>query len=246
MLEKLPEYCTLLVTGPPGVGKFGWFLDIATQALNKGEKVIFITVEAHPSMVRDSLLHFGVEPDLVNEDNICFVDCYSNTLEKNSDSKPMKGVYPVRSLSNVEEINLAISKATNKLGRPVRILFYTVSSLFLYNSMQSIARFYQMLSSRVKTDYGFAAFAMQHGVHEDSTVALFSSFVDGVIQMRFDDDLNREWRLHHIKGAMTSPKWESFGVSKYGFILNLHEKRITSCFLDYECPVKSKREAGSQ
>lgn len=242
LIETMPHHCTVLVIGPPGVGKIGWILDIARQALERREKVVFVTVDLHPSEVRDSLLHFGVEKELVSEKHIRFVDCYSSALENDSDSSPAKGVHRIGNPSNIGEMTLAISEAVEKLGKPVRILFYTLTTLFLYNSPQSIAKFVQRLSSRVRTDYGSAAFALQQGVHEDNTMTLLSSFADGVVQMRFSDNLDHEWRVHHLKGVSTSPKWECFDVSKYGFIPSPHERRIESCFLDYEYGSGSKRK----
>ncbi|MFQ6061431.1 MAG: RAD55 family ATPase [Thermoplasmata archaeon] len=242
MTERLPEYCTLLIIGPPGVGKLGWILDATKKALENREKVVFVTLDLHPSEIRNSLLHFGVEPQSINSRQIFFVDSYSCTLGGDSAPQPSKGIYPIRKPSNIGEMHEAISKSVQELGRPARILFYSLTTAFLYNSVQTIVKFFQMLSSRVKSEYGSATFTLHEGVHENSTVHLLSSFVDGVIQMRFNEDLDREWRIHHLRGVSTSPRWKCFDVNKYAFITNPHGKRIESCLYDYEYEVKPKKK----
>lgn len=245
----------MLVVGPPGVGKLSWFLDLVWNSIEKGENVVFVTTDIHPDEVMKSIVRYANERDLLSIHNMRFVDCYSSSLETDSSDVPPEGIHFVKSLSNIEEITLAISKAIGNLGKPVRILFYTVSTLFLHNSAQSVARFFQMLCSRIKTDYGRAAFAIHQGVHEDRTVALISSMVDGVVEMRFNDNLDREWRLHHLKGMRTSsafenlelmPRtsiWEEFEATNYGIVVNPQRKRIEDRLLEYGCTtVQARRE----
>lgn len=235
----------MLVVGPPGVGKLSWFLDMVWHSIEQRENVVFVTTDIHPEEVRRSIVRYANERDLLSIHNMRFVDCYSSSLENDSSDVALEGVYTVKSLSNIEEITLAISKAIGSLGKPARILFYTVSTLFLHNSAQSVARFLQMLCSRIKTDYGCAAFAIHQGVHEDRTVALISSMVDGVVEMRFNDGLDREWRLHHLKGMRTSSAfqslelmpgssiWEEFEATNYGIVVSPRRKRIEDTLQEY-------------
>jgi len=92
----------------------------------------------------------------------------------------------------------------------VRIYFYTISTLFLHNSTQAIAKFFQIVTSRVKTSMGFILYAVQEGVHETMTMNLLRSLVDGVIEMRFTESMSREVRMHHMRGLQVDPAWHPF------------------------------------
>ncbi|MFQ5883604.1 MAG: hypothetical protein ACE5IO_00720, partial [Thermoplasmata archaeon] len=71
------------------------------------------------------------------------------------------------------------------------------------------------------------------------------SLVDGVIQMRFDENLGREWRIHHCRGRKSDPHWIRFDANKYAFVTAVDEKKLVNEFLDYEygkSPEKKARE----
>jgi len=59
----------------------------------------------------------------------------------------------------------------------------------------------------VKTNIGFIAYAMHEGVHDPNTTTLLRSLVDGVVEIRFTDDLAREVRAHHMRGLTVRPTW---------------------------------------
>src|SRR2546428_233063 len=107
--------------------------------------------------------------------SFAFVDCYSASAAEHVEPPPSKKVYAVSSFSNLEGIGMAISKAAHDLKPPVRIVFYTVSTLFLHNSPAAIAKFIQIITSRVKTNIGFIAYAMHEGVHDGNTTTLLRS-----------------------------------------------------------------------
>jgi len=202
-----PMNYSILVAGPPGVGKFEYFLGLVRQFLDAGERVTFVTLDMNPDEIRERARAAGLDLASVEGTSFAFVDCYSASASERSDAASSKRVYPVSSFSNLEGIGMAISKAAHDLKPPVRVLFYTVSTLFLHNSPQAIAKFIQIITSRVKTNIGFIAYAMQEGVHDEHTTALLRSLVDGVVEIRYTDDLAREIRAHHMRGISVKPTW---------------------------------------
>src|SRR5207245_180323 len=108
-----------------------------------------------------------------------FVDCYSATSSERPESAPGKKTFLVSSFSNLEGIGMAMSKAAQELGTPVRIYFYTVSPLFLHNSPQAIANFFQIATPRAttpraKTGIQVLDDRLQGGFPRPSTLLLFS------------------------------------------------------------------------
>ncbi len=207
---RFPTNYALLLTGPPGVGKFEYVVAQAREALRAGERVVFVTLDLHPSEVRARAKALHLDLDAYEGKSFAFVDCYSATASDRPEPVPGKKTFVVSSFSNLEGIGMAMSKAAQELGTPVRIYFYTISTLFLHNSTQAIAKFFQIVTSRAKMNMGFILYAVQEGVHEPMTMNLLRSLVDGVVEMRFTDAMDREVRTHHMRGFQVDTTWHPF------------------------------------
>jgi len=229
-----PSDSSALLLGPPGVGKFEFLVEYVVGAMENKGRVVFVAVDMHPLEIRRWIVRYGGDVQEKEGKSFIFVDCYSPTVEDVQEVIPNAKSLRVNSLSNIESIGMNISKAVERLGRPVRIVFYTLSTLFLYNSSQAMAKFFQTISSRVRTEFGSILYVLQEGVHEDRTVCMLESLVDGVVQMRFNEDLGREWRIHHYRGGRSDPRWTEFDANKYPLVTGVVEKRLMNRFLDYE------------
>ncbi len=104
---------------------------------------------------------------------------------------------------------MAITKGGQRLGSPIRVLFYTISTLFLHNTPQALSKFYQIISSRIRTQVGMILYASHEGVNEARHEMLMKSLVDGLVEMRFDDSMTRQIRLHHLRGERGTAQWLS-------------------------------------
>ena len=210
MEERFPTNYSVLLTGPPGVGKFEYLLARIREDLRLGEKVVFVSLDMSPAEIRARAKALHVDLAAHEGKSFIFVDCYSATSSDRPEPPTGKKTFLVSSFSNLEGIGMAMSKAGQELGTPVRIYFYTISTLFLHNSTQAIAKFFQIVTSRSKTNLGFILYVVQEGVHEPLTMNLLRSLVDGVIEMRFTDAMEREMRVHHMRGYTVDPAWRRF------------------------------------
>jgi len=206
-----PAYFTLLVAGPPGVGKLEWLLALARTYLGNGERVVFVTLDLHPREVRERAVATGLDFGEHEGEHLLFVDGYSASVSEKPEPASKK-VFTVSSYSNLEGLGMAIAKAAQDLRPPVRVLFYTVSTLYLHNPPAAIAKFFQIVTNRVKTNMGFIAYAVQEGVHDPLTMNLLRSLVDGVVEMRFTETMDREVRPHHLRGIPVAARWQPFLV----------------------------------
>ena len=205
-----PTNYSILLTGPPGVGKFEYLIAQAREALRAGERVVFVTLDLHPSEVRERARGLHLDLEAYEGRSFVFVDCYSATATERPEPTPGKKTFLVSSFSNLEGIGMAMSKAAQELGTPVRIYVYSVSTLFLHNSTQAIAKFFQIVTSRAKMNMGFIMYAVHDGVHEPMTMNLLRSLVDGVVEMRFTETMEHEARIHHLRGLRADPTWRTF------------------------------------
>src|SRR3989442_10979570 len=210
MEARFPANYSILLSGPPGVGKFEYLVARIREDLRSGERVVVVTLDMPTDEIRTraKALHLGL--DTAEGKTFVFVDCYSATSSERPESAPGKKTFLVSSFSNLEGIGMAMSKAAQELGTPVRIYFYTISTLFLHNSMQAIEKFFQIVTSRAKTNLGFILYAVQDGVHEPMTMNLLRSLVDGVVEMRFTDSMDIEVRIHHMRGLHVDASWHPF------------------------------------
>ena len=210
MHKGFPTHCSTLLSGPPGVGKFEFILSQIGGVLRGNERAVLVTLDTHPAEANQRALSLGWDFGRYEAKSFLIVDCYSPTAEERPEPPPGKKRIVVSSFSNLEGIGMAIGKAAAELGTPARIFVYTVSTLYLHNSNQAIAKFFQIVTSRVKTSMGFILYAVQEGVHETMTMNLLRSLVDGVIEMRFTESMSREVRMHHMRGLQVDPAWHPF------------------------------------
>ncbi|MGQ0797064.1 MAG: RAD55 family ATPase, partial [Methanobacteriota archaeon] len=138
LLLWFPTHYSVLVNGPPGVGKFEYLLMQARDSLSIGERVVFVTLDIHPDEIRLRAKALGLDLTEHEGDTFAFVDCYSAAAQDHLDAAPARRTFLVSSFSNLEGIDMAIHKAAQALGPPVRIFVYSVSTLFLHNSGQAI------------------------------------------------------------------------------------------------------------
>jgi KaiC/GvpD/RAD55 family RecA-like ATPase len=61
MKEIFPENYSLLLTGPPGVGKQYFCIDMANYYLEKGDNVVFLTTESSPEDIEKRGKDIGID-----------------------------------------------------------------------------------------------------------------------------------------------------------------------------------------
>src|SRR5205814_8675451 len=208
--DRSPRTYPVLLPGPPGVGKFEYLVARIREDWRLGERVVFVTLDMPPNEIRARAKALRLDLGAHEGRSFVFVDCYSAPSSDRPEAAPGKKTFLVSSFSNLEGIGMAMSKAAQELGTPVRIYFYTISTLFLHNSTQAIAKFFQIVTSRAKTNLGFILHAVQEGVHEPLTMNLLRSLVDGVVEMRFSETMQSELRIHHMRGYQVDAAWHPF------------------------------------
>lgn len=206
---EFPARYSVLLSGPPGVGKFEYCLYLMKGWLDNGEKVIYVTTERGPEDIAARARECGF--DVNGNENLAFVDFYSAA----KGSKTRKYQY----LVHVKEITNGIEDALEHLREPVRIIFDSLSPLFLHMASDLMVNLIEDLTSDAKKNYGFIIYTMQEGVHDPQLFSTILYFVDGHIQMKFEEDggLQRKIRVHHMRGKVSDPGWVKFIVKEGGF-----------------------------
>ena len=105
-----------------------------------------------------------------------------------------------------------IDSISEGVGVPIKIFIYSLSTLFLYNQQNVVLKFFQISSSKIKTDYGSAVFILHDGVHDDTVVNHLMAIADGVIELKFNKDFERRMRVRYMRGFITSSQWIPFEI----------------------------------
>ncbi|MBX8635294.1 MAG: RAD55 family ATPase [Thermoplasmata archaeon] len=201
---------SILLRGPPGSGKTEIAINLVSQWLRRGEKILFVTVSMSGEEILERLFLAGFkQADL--ESRLLIVDCYQT--QSQSTQSRNKLIISINGLSHLESITLAISTAVEALGAPVRVVLDGLSTLFLHNAPQTMAKFVQVLSIRARNEFGFLLFTVVEGMHESVTTNTLMSLADGVAEIEFDARLKRFLRIRYIKGARTDHDWYAYTLA---------------------------------
>ena len=234
---------SILLRGPPGSGKTESAMDLAAQWLRKGEKILFVSVSMSGEEILEHIVRAGIrQQDL--EGRLLIVDCYQTQTTQSRD----KLIISINGLSHLESITLAISTAVDALGSPVRVVMDGLSTLFLHNAPQTMAKFVQVLSTRSKNEFGFLLFTVVDGMHENVTMNTLMSLVDGVVEIEFNEQLLRFLRVRYIKGAKTDQGWFSYSIGSDGNHLRLNgpaQRSVSDAKETNHCTHAERKTGGS-
>jgi KaiC/GvpD/RAD55 family RecA-like ATPase len=219
MKDIFPERYSVLLMGPPGVGKQYFCMDLAHYYLKKGEKVVFLTTENSPEEIEKTAAEIGLNLT-EDKDSLYYLDCYSWSLRQTTPSTGgRRNVIRITNPESLNEIIVKLERAMGIIGGRVRMIAHSLSPFFLHNEEKDVIKFMQLLVSRLKEKNSFLLTALQEGVHSPSTVNTLRYLMDGTLEMRFHEGerLERHIRTHHLKDLPTDTRWMSFSVDKSGF-----------------------------
>lgn len=207
-----PEHSAMLMIGSPGIGMLEFAVSIAKDWMEQDSMVIFITVDLLPSDLLSIMTSFGVSKEVLGR-NLFIIDYHSSLLGSLDVATNCNGT-EIRKVSDLEGIMFNISALAESTKRPVKIVIHSLSTLFLYNQANVVLKFFQISSSRIRNEFGTAFFTIHEGVHDEKTVNHLMAIADGVLELKFDQDLNRRMRVRNMRGCVTSSQWIPFEIKQ--------------------------------
>jgi KaiC/GvpD/RAD55 family RecA-like ATPase len=216
MDEVFPQKYSVLLLGPPGVGKSEYCMDLVRGYLKKGEKVVYVTTEKSPSEVRKRMKELGVDLDVFEGNSLLFIDVFTRSVGPKDEK-----VLHVDNPANLNMVSVRLSEAVKALGKPVRIVFDSLSTFFLHASEGEIRRFFETVNTKVKMDYGFVIYTLQEEMHDKKVVIALKAMVDAVLEMKPEEAPGRKKKLRVLfaKGITYPNDWVEFRITKHGFEL---------------------------
>jgi circadian clock protein KaiC len=194
-----PNRSTILVVGPPGIGKEALGYWFATSGLAEGDFCLYVTRLA-VSEVKEDIGAFGgdvrAEPVWMAEQG----------GQMKSDITDLAG------LSNRIKETLRDSGT----GRRVRVVTDVLSSLLMLNPPDTVYRFLSQLLAEVKRYDVVLVATLEEGMHPPQVQAAMEQLFDGVMELRLHEDGLRVrplLRIRKMRGMPPQPGYFLFSFA---------------------------------
>jgi len=211
--STFPDKSSIIMVGSPGIGLLEFNISLAKNYIENGDIVIFVAVDLLPADVISAMESFGISVKDTLGHSLFIIDYHSSLLGA-FEGRDSRQTGDVRQVSDIEGIMFNVSAIAKETGKPVRIFLHSLSTLFLYNQTNVVLKFFQISSSRIRSEFGTGFFTVHDGVHDEKTMNHLMAIADGVIELKFDDNLNRRMRIRHMRGYAASSQWIPFEIKQ--------------------------------
>lgn len=210
--DGYPNKSTILVVGPPGIGKQGlgyWFIQCGTI---QGDINLYVTRLSIREVLHD-IGGFGIDIQRVTP--VWFA----------SDSRETK--YDPNNIAGSSSSILDFLR--KNAGSRVRIAIDVLSSLLVLTSPEAIYRFLAQLFSEIKQYDVVLLATLEESMHSPEVLATIQQLFDGVVELRMYEDKLRLLpllRITKMRGMLPSPSYFHVSFSKTGMEVNPYTKEL--------------------
>ena len=172
-----------LVLAKPLEGKREFIENYAKSAIKENKTLLFVLTDKSPEQLKKEMLE-----SKIFFKNFYFVDCYSQ--QNNGTQKDEDNIKYVSGPLALNEISIALSEFGRdfmKKEADYDIIFDSLSTLLIYSNAEAIARFLQVLISKVKQLNGGITFTLEEGMHDAKAIITLEHFMDSVINIKKED-----------------------------------------------------------
>jgi KaiC/GvpD/RAD55 family RecA-like ATPase len=206
--DGYPDRSTVLLVGPPGIGKEAlgyWFIQ---SALHQGDFCLYVTRLSVKEVLQDEK-GFGI--DTQQRVPLWFA----------SEGGQIK--YDVNDLAGLSHNIKEVLKQNT--GRRIRVVVDVLSSLLMLNSPETIYRFLTQLFTDVKQYDAVLLATLEEGMHSPQVLAAMQQLFDGVVEMRLYEEGLRVFpllRVRKMRGVPPQPGYFNFSLTKNGMEVSAH------------------------
>jgi KaiC/GvpD/RAD55 family RecA-like ATPase len=200
--DGYPDRSTVLVVGPPGIGKEALGYWFAQSALAQGDFCLYVTRLSVKEVLQDEK-GFGIETS------------QRVPLWFASEGGQIK--YDVNDLAGLSYNIKDVLK--QNAGRRVRVVTDVLSSLLMLNPPETIYRFLTQLFADVKQYDAVVVATLEEGMHKPEVLAAMEQLFDGVMEMRlYEEGLTviPLLRIRKMRGMPPLPGFFRFSLTRKG------------------------------
>jgi len=206
--DGYPAKSTVLVVGPPGIGKEALGYWFTQSGVTNGDFCLYVTRLSVKEVLQDEK-GFGID----NQQKV--------PVWFASDGGQIK--YDVNDLAalsyNIKEI------LKQNSGRRIRVVIDVLSSLLMLNPPDTIYRFLTQLFADVKQYDVVLVATLEEGMHQPQVLAAMQQLFDGVVEMRLYEEGLRVLpllRVRKMRGVLPQPGFFNFSLTKNGMEISAY------------------------
>jgi circadian clock protein KaiC len=200
--DGYPDKSTILVVGPPGIGKEALGYWFTNSGLVQGDFCLYVTRLSVKEVLQDEK-GFGIDTQ------------HKVPLWFASEGGQIK--YDVNDLAGLS-YNIKETLKQNA-GRRARVVMDAVSSLLMLNQPDTIYRFLTQLFADVKQYDAVLLATLEEGMHQPQVLAAMQQLFDGVVEMRlYEEGLSvlPLLRIRKMRGSPPQPGYFNFSLTRNG------------------------------
>jgi len=211
--DGLPWGSNIAIIGPPGVGKTVLCENLLCEGLKEGIRCLYITLDRPKNIVEECLTQQGIEPrEYEQKQQFKILDGYPGmTGERGAEIQ----------FSSLTDFGILISETISQVGNPAFIVLDSLSVMLIHNPESIVIKGLQGLMAKTKAKGNITIYVLEEGVHSKPFYNTVCFLADGVIQMKWNDHLERLIRAYTFKMARHATCWFPFSIEgKREFTLN--------------------------
>jgi len=208
--DGYPDRSTVLVVGPPGIGKEALGYWFTQSGLAQGDFCLYVTRLSVKEVLQDEK-GFGIET--TQKIPLWFA----------SEGGQIK--YDVNDLAglsfNIKEL------LKQNTGRRIRVVIDVLSSLLMLNQPETIYRFLTQLFADVKQHDAVLFATVEEGMHQPQVLAAMQQLFDGVVEMRLYEEGLRVLpllRVRKMRGVPPQPGYFNFSLTRNGMEVSAYAR----------------------
>ncbi len=195
-----PGKSTILVSGPPGVGKEGLGYWFTQSGLIQGDFCVYITTLAVSEVLQDFRAF-----DIGDGQRVpLWIAAEGGQIKCD--------------INDLAGLSIAIKETVQKNGnRSIRIVTDVLSSLLMMNRPETIYQFLQQLFVEVKQYDAVFLATIEEGMHPPNILAAMEKLFDGVIELKLYEKGLRViplLRIRKMRGLPPQPSYFSFSFAQ--------------------------------
>ncbi|HUI23551.1 MAG TPA: RAD55 family ATPase, partial [Nitrososphaerales archaeon] len=206
--DGYPDRSTILVVGPPGIGKEALGYWFTHSGLTQGDFCLYVTRLSVKEVLQDEK-GFGIDTQ-----QRVPLWCASSGGQIRYDVNDLAGLS-----FNIKEV------LKQNSGRRVRIVIDAISSLLMLNQPEAIYRFLTQLFADIKQYDAVLLATLEEGMHHSQVLAAMEQLFDGVVEMRLYEEGLRVLpllRVRKMRGSPPQPGYFNFSLTKNGMEISVH------------------------
>jgi circadian clock protein KaiC len=199
--DGYPERSSILVSGPPGVGKEALGYWFTRSGLIAGDFCLYVT-RLSVSEVLEDMKAFHISSD---------------RLPLWISAEGGQSRFDINDLTSLStSIKESIRRSASD-GRRTRVVTDILSPLLMLNSPDTIYRFFNQLLADSKQNNAVFLATIEEGMHQPQVLAAMQQLFDGVLELRlYEEGPNVEplFRVRKMRGMGPQPRYFRYEFSK--------------------------------